>query len=111
MGEQRQVQELMGAPGSPYTQKMLGVMRFRHIPFHLERNTRINGASESKHRKKRVEPKVSLLPTFYYTDDEGEEIAVTDSSRLIRRFEAEYEGLRLTLEPTAQTQIEHGDLI
>ena len=111
MGEQRQVQELMGAPGSPYTQKMLGVMRFRLIPFRLECNTRINGASEGKHRKKRVKPKVSLLPTFYYTDDEGEEIAVTDSSRLIRRFEAEYEGLRLTLEPTAQTQIEHGDLI
>ena len=42
---------------------------------------------------------------------EGEEIAVTDSSRLIRRFEAEYEGLRLTVEPTAKTQTEHGDSI
>ncbi|MGK0400784.1 MAG: hypothetical protein ACJASJ_000937, partial [Candidatus Azotimanducaceae bacterium] len=32
MTDGRKVQELMGAPGSPYTRKMLGVMRFRHIP-------------------------------------------------------------------------------
>ena len=24
--------ELMGAPGSPYTRKMLALMRYRHIP-------------------------------------------------------------------------------
>jgi glutathione S-transferase len=33
-----------------------------------------------------------LLPTFYFTDENGREIAVTDSSPLIRRFEKEYEG-------------------
>lgn len=92
MTEQRQVQELMGAPGSPYTRKMLAVMRYRHIPYRLERNSRINGASEGKHRRKRVEPKVSLLPTFYYTDEQDKEVAVTDSSPIIRRFEAEYKG-------------------
>ena len=37
MAEARTVQELMGAPGSPYTRKMLGVMRFRNIPYRLER--------------------------------------------------------------------------
>ena len=37
MGESRIVQELMGAPGSPYTRKMLGLMRYRHIPYRLER--------------------------------------------------------------------------
>ena len=71
MVEKRKVQELMGAPGSPYTRKMLGVMRFRHIPYRLERNARIFGSSEGKHRKERVQPKVSLLPTFYYQDEKG----------------------------------------
>ena len=92
MVEKRKVQELMGAPGSPYTRKMLGVMRFRHIPYRLERNARIFGSSEGKHRKERVQPKVSLLPTFYYQDEKGGEVAVTDSSPIIRRFESEYEG-------------------
>ena len=73
MAEERKVQELMGAPGSPYTRKMLGVMRFRHIPYRLERNSRISGSSDGKHRKERVQPKVSLLPTFYYQDEKGEE--------------------------------------
>lgn len=92
MAETRTVQELMGAPGSPYTRKMLGVMRFRNIPYRLERSSRIPQSSEGAHRKERAEAKVPLLPTFYFKDDKGEEIAVTDSSPLIRRFEKEYEG-------------------
>lgn len=89
---ERTVQELMGAPGSPYTRKMLGVMRFRNIPYRLERSSRIPQSSEGAHRKERAEAKVPLLPTYYFKDDKGEEIAVTDSSPLIRRFESEYEG-------------------
>lgn len=92
MAEARTVQELMGAPGSPYTRKMLGVMRFRNIPYRIERSSRIPGGSDNAHRKQRAEAKVPLLPTFYFEDDKGEEIAVTDSSPLIRRFEKEYEG-------------------
>ncbi|MFT4677106.1 MAG: glutathione S-transferase [Candidatus Azotimanducaceae bacterium] len=92
MSDERIVQELMGAPGSPYTRKMLSMMRFRHIPYRLERQSRISNSSEERHRKKRVQPKVSLLPTFYFKDEEGAEVAVTDSSPLIRRFEAEYQG-------------------
>ncbi len=92
MSDSRIVQELMGAPGSPYTRKMLSLMRFRHIPYRLERQSRVANSSEDRHRKKRVQPKVPLLPTFYFKDDAGGEIAVTDSSPLIRRFESEYEG-------------------
>ena len=66
MTEGRKIQELMGAPGSPYTRKMLGVMRFRHIPYRLERQSRIANASEDRHRKQRVQAKVPLLPTFYF---------------------------------------------
>ena len=82
----------MGAPGSPYTRKMLAVMRFRNIPYRLERHSPMMNAGEDKHSKTRVQPKVPLLPTYYFKDERGEEIAVTDSSPLIRRFEKEYDG-------------------
>lgn len=92
MAEERKIQELMGAPGSPYTRKMLGVMRFRRIPYQLERQSRMMKPGDDKHKKSRAAAKVPLLPTFYFEDNNGEEIAVTDSSPLIRRFEKEYDG-------------------
>jgi len=92
MSETRQVQELLGAPGSPYTRKMLAYMRFRRIPYQFEIQTRIGNADNSKHTKQRVQPKVSLLPTFFFKDDSGAEVAVTDSTPLIARFEKEYDG-------------------
>ncbi|MBT4522084.1 MAG: glutathione S-transferase family protein [Halieaceae bacterium] len=92
MAEERQVQELMGAPGSPYTRKMLAVMRFRNIPYRLERQSVIRKSLDNPHYKERAQPKVSLLPTYYFKDENGEEVAVTDSSPLIRRFEKDYEG-------------------
>jgi len=92
MSKIRQVQELMGAPGSPYTRKMLAYMRFRRIPYQFEIQTRIGKAEVGKHTKQRVQPKVSLLPTFFFRNEDGAEIAVTDSTPLIQRFEKEYDG-------------------
>ena len=92
MTTERKVQELMGAPGSPYTRKMLAVLRFRNIPYRLEHQAHIPGSVLERHSKQRKQPKIPLLPTFYFQDETGEEIAVTDSSPLIRRFEKEYEG-------------------
>ena len=77
--------ELLGAPGSPYTRKMLSVLRFRRIPYIYRIGT---------HREPHPglpEPKVKLLPTFYFRGESGVE-AVTDSTPIIRRLEAEYEG-------------------
>ena len=76
---------LSGAPGSPYTRKMLAVLRYRRIPyrFMLPNNPRLRDLPR---------PKVSLLPTFYLPDETGALQAVTDSSPLIRRFEGEYAG-------------------
>ena len=37
-------------------------------------------------------PKVDLIPIFYLPDDEGVVQAVTDSTPLIRRFEAQVSG-------------------
>lgn len=89
---ERPIQELMGAPGSPYTRKMLAMMRFRNIPYRLERHSRLFQGTVNPHHKERAQPKVPLLPTYYFADENGEEVAVTDSSPLIRRFEKDYEG-------------------
>ena len=51
---------LKGAPGSPYTRKMLAYMRYRHIPYRL-----MIGDQGDQEGRALPQPKVSLLPTFY----------------------------------------------
>ena len=71
---------LKGAPGSPYTRKMLAVLRYRHIPYvFLQGN--------EPERRGLPRPKVQLLPTFYLPSGTGKVEAVVDSTPLIRRFE------------------------
>ena len=77
--------DLMGAAGSPYTRKMLALMRYRHIPYKIHWTT---GQVPDGFPK----PKVSLLPTYFLPGNDGELEAVTDSTPLIRRFEKEHEG-------------------
>ncbi len=74
---------LKGAPGSPYTRKMLAVLRYRRIPYRLL----VGDQAESMGMP---EPKVGLLPTFYFPDESGAPEAVVDSTPIIRRLEAEY---------------------
>jgi glutathione S-transferase len=70
---------LSGVPGSPYTRKMLAVLRYRRIPYRL---------ILASHRPADFpQPKVSLLPTFYFPDENGDMQAVTDSTPIIRRLE------------------------
>ena len=75
---------LRGAPGSPYTRKMLAVLRYRRIPYRF-----LVGLWARDHGLPR--PKVDLLPTFYFDSDQGLE-AVVDSTPIIRRLENEYLG-------------------
>ena len=77
---------LMGAPGSPYTRKMLALMRFRHIPYRV----RWQGMGET--RKDLPKPKVALLPTYYMPEKDGTIAAITDSSPILRRLERDYAG-------------------
>lgn len=78
--------ELTGAPGSPYTRKMISVLRYRRLPFNVY-------WGDGQIPKGYPAPKVRLLPTFYFPDgDNGELVPVTDSTPLIRRLENEYEG-------------------
>lgn len=74
---------LMGAPGSPYTRKMLALLRYRRLPYEfIVRNSpRLAGLPK---------PKVELLPTFFLPGASGVIEAVTDSTPLIRRFEAQF---------------------
>ena len=82
---------LSGVPGSPYTRKMLALLRYRRIPYRLIQNSRgVPGLPAAK---------VPLLPTFYLPDDAGQLQAVTDSTPLIRRFEAQFAGRRFGPDP------------
>jgi glutathione S-transferase len=76
---------LRGSPGSPYTRKMLSVLRFRHIPYRYL--IRPHGPVEGY-----PSPKVELLPTFYLPGADGALEAVVDSTPIIRRLEREVEG-------------------
>ena len=74
-----------GAPGSPYTRKMLALLRYRRIPHQLL-------LGDIGAREDLPKAKVRLLPTFYLPNDSGELEAVVDSTPLIRRFEGDFEG-------------------
>lgn len=71
---------LAGAPGSPYTRKMLAVLRYRRLPYKvIWKNPR-----EIDDLPK---PRPVLLPTFYLPDADGNIEAVVDSTPLITRFD------------------------
>lgn len=77
--------KLKGAPGSPYTRKMLAYLRYRHIPYEFM----VDGSPETASLP---DAKVRLMPTFYLPNAQGQLSAVVDSTPLIRRFEAEIPG-------------------
>ncbi|MCE9648161.1 MAG: glutathione S-transferase [Parvibaculum sp.] len=76
---------LRGSPGSPYTRKMLSLLRYRRIAYRYM--IRSHGPVEGY-----PSPKVELLPTFYLPGADGELEAVVDSTPIIRRFEREVSG-------------------
>ena len=79
---------LSGLPGSPYTRKMLALLRYRRIPYSFI-------SREEARARGLPEPRVPLHPTFYMKDANGAAEAVTDSSPIIRRLEAEHSGRSL----------------
>lgn len=78
-----QVIELLGSPGSPYTRKMLALLRYRRIPH------RMLWGSHFEPLPSYPTPKVKLLPTFYFPGANGPE-AMVDSTPIIDRLEAEH---------------------
>ena len=81
---------LSGAPGSPYTRKMLGILRYRRIAYRLLPPG--GGALGGTEPTDLPRPKIPLLPTFYLPDATGALQAVTESTPLIRRLEREHAG-------------------
>ena len=76
---------LAGQYGSPYSLKMRGVLRYRHIPFRwVLRDSKWDDLPE---------PPVRLIPVIVYPNPDGSHGEATiDSSPQIMRLEAEYEG-------------------
>jgi glutathione S-transferase len=76
--------ELLGSPGSPYTRKMLALLRYRRIPHRM-----LWGSHFGDPLVGYPDPKVKLLPTFYFHGPGGLE-AMVDSTPIIDRLEAEH---------------------
>ncbi|MEO0435337.1 MAG: glutathione S-transferase N-terminal domain-containing protein [Pseudomonadota bacterium] len=79
--------ELVGATPSPYTQKMLALLRYRRIPYavswgHPDLESSARGVAP---------PRPAFMPTFFL---EGEEKlqAICDSTPIIRELERRYTG-------------------
>ena len=85
---------LIGAPPSPYTRKMIALLRYRQIPYEIiwgDPGQLLEG--EGVLAELDIEkPKPILLPTFILPDEGGELTTVTDSTPIIRRLEREFEG-------------------
>ncbi len=76
---------IKGSPGSPYTRKMLAVLRYRRIPYrYIQANRETDDGLP--------QPKVGLIPILYFPDDNGALVAEVDSTPIIRRLEGEYPG-------------------
>lgn len=78
---------LIGATGSPYTRKMLSLLRYRHIPYSMiwgDPATVLDLRGLSK-------PKIPFLPTFILQSDDGVPEAVCDSTPIIYRLEQLYQ--------------------
>ena len=80
--------QLIGSPASPYTRKMVSLLRYRRIPYSIiwgDPSAQLSARGIAK-------PKISLLPTFLLPDEAGDLQAVCDSTPIIRRLEAEVQG-------------------
>ena len=75
--------DILGSPGSPYTRKMLALLRYRRIPYRMRWGSHFSPPAGYP------EPKVKLLPTFYFSTEDGLE-AVVDSTPIIAKLEAQY---------------------
>lgn len=80
--------QLIGSPPSPYTRKMISILRYRRIPYSL---TWGDPAAELT-KMGIAKPKIGFLPTFLLPDEAGALQAVCDSTPIIRRLESEIEG-------------------
>ena len=78
--------KLIGNNGSPYTRKMVSLLRYKHIPYKI-----IWRDPEEYLDQHNIEkPKPVLHPTFLFENSDKKIIAVTDSTPIIRKLEKEF---------------------
>ena len=78
---------LAGGTGSPYTQKMVALMRYRRVPYAVNWGIPSDVCDAMGVEK----PKPIFEPTFFF-QEEGNTKAVCDSTPIIRRLEESYPG-------------------
>lgn len=82
---------LIGTPPSPYTRKMVALLRYRKIPYKVMWSDPLETLTKGILADLKIDPpSPGLLPTFILPDETGKLQAVTDTTPLIRRFEEEY---------------------
>ena len=78
--------KVFGSVGSPYTQKMLSLLRYRNIPYSVSWGDVVQNLSFLN-----IEPpKPVLLPTMIFKDNKGSDICKTDTTPIIRYLEELY---------------------
>ena len=92
----------VGGTGSPYTQKMAALMRYRRIPYAVTwgQPAEVCGALGVE------APRPTLMPTFFFEED-GATKAVCDSTPIIRRLEEAYAGRSVVPEDPALALIDY----
>ena len=94
--------QLVGGTGSPYTQKMVALLRYRRIPYAITW-----GQPETRCEALGVEaPKPTFMPTFFF-EEGGELTAHCDSTPIIRRLEADHAGRSVLPEDPALAFIDY----
>ncbi len=79
---------LIGGTGSPYTRKMVALLRYRRIPYSItwgDPQAVLDAQGIAK-------PKMVFHPTFLFESETGDLEAVCDSTPIIRRLEREHAG-------------------
>jgi glutathione S-transferase len=77
---------LVGGTASPYTQKMLALLRYRRLPYSVTWGQ----PAEYCQARGITPPSPALMPTFLFQSDEGTVKAVCDSTPIIRQLEREH---------------------
>ena len=94
--------KLVGGTGSPYTQKMVALLRYRRIPYSIQL-----GQPEAACDAMGIEkPRPIFMPTFFFDGDDGI-AAECDSTPIIRRLEAMYSGRSVLPEDPALAFIDY----
>ena len=76
---------VIGVPASPYTRKMVALLRYRRIPYTVE----WGNARELIEKRNLEAPKPVLLPVMIFEVD-GAHKAITDSTPIIHHLEKEF---------------------